>query len=229
LVYLVYLVGRTGNSSRRTRQTRKTSQPDRRTRARCASTEDPQSKPTFTPFTHIEEWPRLPFTARIERSSSIFHIDPSQLASFFSLGRVPMLVYMRPSNEALLRARVPGAQDQHGCPSHPSDRARSASKKGTWPLPLPSSARAIPSTISFSRAAWSILDCAHPTRAFCFLFAPSQLFAQGSRRTVFHCAHRTSTVSSCAFCEQERWFGGSLPLSHLRHLRKVMREGFHPA
>ena len=40
-----------------------------------------------------------------------------------------MLVYLRPSNEALLRARVPGAQDQRGCPSHPSDRARSASKK----------------------------------------------------------------------------------------------------
>ena len=27
-----------------------------------------------------------------------------------------MLVYVRPSNEALLRARVPGAQEQHGCP-----------------------------------------------------------------------------------------------------------------
>jgi hypothetical protein len=27
-----------------------------------------------------------------------------------------MLVYVRPSNEALLRARVPGAQDQHGDP-----------------------------------------------------------------------------------------------------------------
>jgi hypothetical protein len=45
-----------------------------------------------------------------------------------------MLVYVRPSNEALLRARVPGAQDQCGCPSHHSDRARSASKRGTWPL-----------------------------------------------------------------------------------------------
>jgi hypothetical protein len=40
-----------------------------------------------------------------------------------------MLVYVRPSNEALLRARVPGAQDQYGCPSHLSDRAASASKK----------------------------------------------------------------------------------------------------
>jgi hypothetical protein len=31
-----------------------------------------------------------------------------------------MLVEVRPSNEALLRARVPGAQDQRGCPSVPS-------------------------------------------------------------------------------------------------------------
>ena len=28
-----------------------------------------------------------------------------------------MLVYVRPSNEALLRARAPGAQDQRGYPS----------------------------------------------------------------------------------------------------------------
>ncbi len=32
-----------------------------------------------------------------------------------------MLVYVRPSNEALLRARVPGAQDQCGCPSFLSE------------------------------------------------------------------------------------------------------------
>jgi HEAT repeats len=31
-----------------------------------------------------------------------------------------MLVYVRPTNEALLRARVPGAQDQCGCPPIPS-------------------------------------------------------------------------------------------------------------
>ena len=38
-----------------------------------------------------------------------------------------MLVYVRPSNEALLRARVPGAQGQRGCPpipSHFGDRCR---------------------------------------------------------------------------------------------------------
>ncbi len=34
----------------------------------------------------------------------------STLAIFFSLGRTPMLVYVRPSNEALLRVRVPRAQ-----------------------------------------------------------------------------------------------------------------------
>ena len=55
-----------------------------------------------------------------------------------SLGRAPMLVYVRPSNEALLRARVLGAQDQCGCPSNPFYRGGSASKKGTWPPPSPS-------------------------------------------------------------------------------------------
>ena len=34
-----------------------------------------------------------------------------------------MLVYVRPSNEALLRARVPGAQDQRGSPPIPSSCA----------------------------------------------------------------------------------------------------------
>jgi hypothetical protein len=30
-----------------------------------------------------------------------------------------MLVYVRPSNEHILIVRVPGAQDQRGCLSHP--------------------------------------------------------------------------------------------------------------
>ena len=54
-----------------------------------------------------------------------------------------MLVYVRPSNEALLRARVPGAQDQRGCPSHPFHPARSVSKKGPWPLPPTFGGRAL--------------------------------------------------------------------------------------
>jgi hypothetical protein len=48
-----------------------------------------------------------------------------------------MLVYVRPSNEALLRARVPGVQDQRGCPSHPFYRARSASKNDGLVAPYP--------------------------------------------------------------------------------------------
>ena len=46
-----------------------------------------------------------------------------------------MLVYMRPSNEALLRARVPGAQVQRGCPSNPFYRGGSGSKKNGLPAP----------------------------------------------------------------------------------------------
>jgi hypothetical protein len=48
-----------------------------------------------------------------------------------------MLVLLRPSNEALLRARVPGAQDQRGCPSNPFHRARSVSKKDGLAAPYP--------------------------------------------------------------------------------------------
>ena len=33
------------------------------------------------------------------------------------------------------------------------------------------------------------------------------LLPQGSSQTVLHCAHRTSTVSSCAFCEHKGWSG----------------------
>ena len=60
-------------------------------------------------------------------------IDPSKLAYLSSPGRAPMLVYVRQSNEALLRARVPGAQDQRGCPSHPSHPSQQTTR-GTVPL-----------------------------------------------------------------------------------------------
>jgi hypothetical protein len=49
----------------------------------------------------------------------------------------PVLVLLRPSSEALLRARAPGARDQYGCRSHSLHRARSASKKDAWLLSLP--------------------------------------------------------------------------------------------
>ena len=64
-----------------------------------------------------------------------------------------MLVYVRPSNEARLRARVPGAQDQRGGPSHPFYRARSASEEGILPLPPhPSGAEPAGSTALESQA-----------------------------------------------------------------------------
>jgi len=47
-----------------------------------------------------------------------------------------MLVYVRPSNKILLRALVPGAQDQRGCSSLPFHRGASASKKDGLAAPL---------------------------------------------------------------------------------------------
>jgi hypothetical protein len=69
-----------------------------------------------------------------------------------------MLVYLRPSNEALLRSRVPGAQDQRGCPSNPFYRGGSASTE-TMPAvsPLPFQARSI------SLKGWGLIDL--PLRA----------------------------------------------------------------
>jgi hypothetical protein len=93
--------------------------------------------------------------------------------------------------------------------------------------------------VTFSRAAWSILDCAqhsHPPNHWhtfftchtlrllrnrfpgtchelwrgVFQFSP--LLPQGSSQTVLPCAHWTSTVLLCAFCEQEGWSGCSLPI-----------------
>src|SRR5713101_328360 len=52
-------------------------------------------------------------------SSDHEYNGPSKLARFTLPGKAPVLVYVRPSNVALLRARVPGAQDQRGCPSNP--------------------------------------------------------------------------------------------------------------
>jgi len=62
------------------------------------------------------------------------------------------------------------------------------------------------------------------TRAFKF----SPLRPKGSSRTVLHCAHRTSTVSLCAFCEQEGWSGCSTPTLLGRALREHRRSTGHP-
>jgi len=62
-----------------------------------------------------------------------------------------MLVQVRPSNQALLRARVPGAQHQHGC----------------FPVPL-----RVLSPSLFRGAAKSALECAHRT---IYMLTPSLL------------------------------------------------------
>ncbi len=60
---------------------------------------------------------------------------------------------------------------------------------------------------------WHAETCHKPGRGPSVSFsAPSHLLAQESRLTVLHCAHRTSTVVSCVFCEQEGRSGGSLSL-----------------
>jgi hypothetical protein len=43
------------------------------------------------------------------------------------------------------------------------------------------------------------------------LYTPPKPFLRGVAEAALHCAHRTSTVSSCAFREQEGWSGGSPP------------------
>ncbi len=77
----------------------------------------------------------LPFTARIERVPFLSVILPSLLGSLS--GMAPMQVLLRPSSEHILIVRAPGARDLHGCHSSPP-RARSASKKGTFPIDNPS-------------------------------------------------------------------------------------------
>ena len=43
-----------------------------------------------------------------------------------------------------------------------------------------------------------------------FFYHSFYTLTQGSGQIILYCAHRTSTVSPCAFCEQEGWSGRSL-------------------
>ena len=45
--------------------------------------------------------------------------------------------------------------------------------------------------------------------------------SRGSSQIVLHCAHRTSTVLSCAFCEQEGWSGCSPPILLRPHFARA--------
>jgi hypothetical protein len=101
--------------------------------ARCASTGNRLTSFIFSslplPTSHCRGRADGSSTARIEgpplyRGASASKKD--RLASFFPFpifillsfgGRAPMLLQLRPSNEALRRARVPGAREQCGCPA----------------------------------------------------------------------------------------------------------------
>jgi hypothetical protein len=74
-----------------------------------------------------------------------------------------MLVYVRPSNEALLRARVPGAQVQSGSFSTPFYRGTLRVRRMVWRLLSDPPQCAY---CSFNRVAWLILDCARRTSTF---------------------------------------------------------------
>ncbi|HZC82516.1 MAG TPA: hypothetical protein VE222_12520, partial [Nitrospiraceae bacterium] len=51
-------------------------------------------------------------------------------------------------------------------------------------------------------------------RAQARAFQSSSLLVEGVAKVALHCAHRTSTISPCAFCEQE----GHLAAPSLSHV-----------
>ena len=84
-----------------------------------------------------------------------------------------------------------------------SDCARSGSTGPSWvSFPILIRRTRFEWNLRYLNAGWpgAASDCARPTRRFCFF-----TFSIGDRRTILHCEHRTSTASSCAFCEQEGW------------------------
>ena len=105
-----------GRSARPQRVTQ--DDPSELARVRChqdGSAESPTARvergPSNSLHLSLGEWPRLPFTARIN--------DPSELARYSSQGMAPVLVPLRPLSEHILIVRAPGARDRHGCHSTP--------------------------------------------------------------------------------------------------------------
>ena len=108
---------------------------------RVARAQEPQQAPTFHPSSNpphhpLGEWPRLPFTARIGR-----YVCSLQAYLFSLQGWGLTDLPLRASNEGSPRPRV--ARAQKIIRLHPF--LRSASKKGTWPLPFHSSFDRAPS------------------------------------------------------------------------------------
>ncbi len=74
-----------------------------------------------------------------------------------------MLVKVRQSNEALLRARVPGAQDQRGCPSNLFLSCAFCEQEGHLAASFSGLSVFL---VLLGGAAWSILECARRTSTF---------------------------------------------------------------
>ena len=72
----------------------------------------------------------------------------------------------------------------------------------------------VPGTISRRVAGLLLLSCARPTNRFQFSIP---LF-EGVAEAALYCAHRTSTVLSCAFCEQEGHLAAPSPSLQARSL-----------
>jgi len=89
----------------------------------------PVRRPSNPLHFSLREWPRLPFTARIN--------DPSKLASFFLCGMAPVLAPLRPSSEHILIVRAPGARDRHGCHSIPLSPCAFCEQEGHLATPYP--------------------------------------------------------------------------------------------
>ena len=122
---------------------------------------------------------------------------------------MPLLVWVQPSNEALLRKRVPGAQDQLGSPvpvARSSSRLLVPSLRNGAAAWRVSNARAFNEGSPRPRVAQtqgdfqSFLSQLHSPNRYRLILLVS---IGRSGQAALYCAHRTSTVLSCAFCEQE--------------------------
>ena len=96
----------------------------------------------------------------------------------------------------------------------------------------------VKSSVTLTQTSEGGLTCAHrATHRFSFsledeAFQSSSSFVKGEAKAALYCAHRTSTVSPCAFCEQE----GHLPLpphpsegARSRNIRRSAASSFPPA
>ena len=149
------------------------------------------------------------------------------------------LLQMLPPSSLVLSSREGGLI---GLPLRVSNeglpRPRVARAQGTIRLPFSS----LPSSLVISQG-WSLIDLplraafspAHPLArrdvplARARAFQSSSSLVKGVAKAALYCAHRTSTVSPCAFCEQEGHLAAPLPIllrPRVARARKINR--LHP-